>query len=98
MTVGTLDILPFGLSIRKREPRFEFHEVIAEILRRSRNMGIVNGCLFDNLSRMLVDIERDRAHSYGSSLAKKRHVLKSLTLLADSSGDVPTATLISAAA
>lgn len=98
MTAGTPDILPFVFFIRKRESCFEFHEVIAEILRRSRNMGIVNGCLFDNLSRMLVDIERDRAHSYGSSLAKKRHVLKLLTLLADSSGDVPTATLISAAA
>ena len=98
MTAGTLDILPIVLSIRKRETRFEFHEVIDGILCRSRNIGIVNRCLFDNLSRMLVDIEQDRTHSYGSSLAKKRHVLKSLTLLADSSGDVPTATLISTAA
>lgn len=40
-------------------------------------------CLFDNLSRILVDIEQDRTHSYGLRLAKKRHVLKSLTLLAD---------------
>lgn len=83
MTAGTLDILPIVLSIRKRETRFEFHEVIDGIQCRSRNIGIVNRCLFDNLSRMLVDIEQDRTHSYGSSLAKKRHVLKSLTLLAD---------------
>ena len=83
VTAGTLDRLPFVSFIRKRESRFEIHEVIAEILRRSRNIGIVKRCLFDNLSRMLVDIERDRTHSYGSRLAKKRHVLKSLTLLAD---------------